>query len=150
VELFREFHSREADHVLEIPTVWSSPGERIGEALLIVYRSDKWGDGVHDYIHFFESTPAVYQMKRGEELGEVPKEVAFLGGLVELQILTPDNRVIDLGPQKTQGAPLDLPWVGGFLDDGAGRLVVLSSGDPADCLLIASDELKIEARGIVG
>ena len=136
--------------VFEVVANWSSPGEFLGEAVFIVYRSDKWNDGSHDYIHFFESSPSIYRMKAGEERGAVPEEVALLGGVVELVILTPDGQVIDIGPGDVPGGPLDLPWLGAFEDEGEGRLIVLSSSDPAECFLIASGHLEITAKGIEG
>lgn len=150
MQLFREFHDREPAELFEVKADWSSPGEFLGEAILIVYRSDKWGDGANDYIHFFDSSPGVYRMKADQELGNVPLEVALLGGLVELQILTEGGQVIDVGPGDVPGGPLDLPWLGAFEEEGQGRLIVLSSADPAECLLISSRRLEITSRGIVG
>jgi hypothetical protein len=151
VDLFREFHNRSPLEVFEIDVTWSAKRTLVGEADFIVYRSDKWGAGTHDYIHHFITAPAVYRMIPAAELGGfVPEEVALLGGLVELQVLTKEGTMIDLGPKDAEGSPLDLPWLGAYEEEGEGRLIVLSSGDPAECYLITSKDLRIEARGIVG
>ena len=130
MELFRQFHARAPQEEFLIDVAWEQNPEPIGEAVLIVYRSDKWNEGDHDYIHFFESRPQVYRMKEGGRGADnVPQEVAFLGGVVELHVLTDSGHVIDLGPGDLPGSPMDFPWLGAYEEDGSAKLIVLDSAD---------------------
>lgn len=61
VRLFQGFHQYDVSHAAQFPASVKIPNEVYygGPVTYMTYRSDKWNDGTHDYIHKIESYPRV-------------------------------------------------------------------------------------------
>jgi hypothetical protein len=173
LDLYRAFHDDDPRQELEIPVEWPSSFVAFGHALEIVYRSDKWGDGVIDYVHPFEPGTDILAAVRSVEGGpplSVPapaEPVAWLGGLVELSLAIGDQE-LQIVPPSDDGDPRDLSPVMAWLRYPRGRACLLivaretlelrapgaeggwSAIGPGDVLLIAGPHLDVQPEGIVG
>lgn len=80
MKLFEGFHSYDVKDVKRLPASVMVP-ETIcyaGPCVYVTYRSDKWKDGTHDYVHDIESFPRVkvgLVDKRGGRMIRVPKRI---------------------------------------------------------------------------
>ena len=161
-ELFEDFHESDPIRALDLNCEWPDLGVVAGEAVSVVYRSDKWGDGVIDYVHPF--APMTAAIVPGSEWGDVaialPEgSLAWLGGLVELQIDTGS------GPRNVAGAPdpeldpRELDPLLAYTPAGGSRaqLVWIPGSDVPDlgavagcAVVIAGPALDVRSEGIVG
>ena len=153
-DLYSEFHKAEATHEQDLSCVWPAHASALGPAGHIVYRTDKWGDGKHDYIHEFGPGTAVYACDPKGRTMAPPVEVAWLGALVELEIIGEDG----IGYAFPQDAPRrdsrQGPGVFAYRPRGSlrARLVVIAapgSRDP-EALVIMGPRMDVQPRGVVG
>lgn len=76
-ERFTGFEAQDTGSVVRSPKVSM---QRIGRAVSIVYRSDKWEGKNHDYIHLFKTPPTVSVDKKNR-----PSIVALRGGKIRVK-----------------------------------------------------------------
>ena len=163
LSLYRQFHDREPFGEWRIPVQWPTRWRMKGDALRVVYRSDKWGDGVVDYVHPFEPGAEVFVGSQDEpriggyKIGRPRGPVAWLGGVVELTAFV-GGQAVNLSPPAGAGAdPRDLPMLLAYAPGKTARLIfvperavpALGAG-PGDVIIVKGGDLDVRPEGIVG
>lgn len=151
-DLFADFNARPSSEAFSLDLEIPDDGADVGRALEISYRSDKWGEGVIDYFHPFDSDVRVVAGRgdrRFRGVGppravRVPGEVARLGTALELKVLSGGaTRILDLeeGPGLEDGPDL-------LAFSRGARAVLVIATSPA--IILEGGRLRVEDRGITG
>lgn len=147
---FKKFHDFDGPH----PEI--NPGlvipKRVcfvGEALKVMYRSNKWKQGTHNYEHDHEGNVQVCRPARPGERADtaVPQEfqtaaVSRIGQFLGLHYRLPNGEEVEQGPE--QGDML----YQAATNQGRTALFVINRKTRIDCVIFGG-WLNVEARGIV-
>jgi hypothetical protein len=150
VEKYEEFHAYEPKKIGDFKSGFKIPErvEILGEAVHVLYKSDKWGDKGTDYIHKHEGRVKVGEPARRNQLGtKVPqrlqrsKTLVKLGECLGFCFTNGDDEEIEAKATRPYPELYTTP-------DGRGLFVVQ---DKRKCLaVIWGGDLGVEAAGIVG
>lgn len=105
VRLFEDFHQYEPKDARPLPASVVVPEfvELVGACTYVTYRSDKWNDGTHDYVHDIESFPRVKvgKVSRGGTY-RLPARISDAATLVAL-----NKRALGFGYEEQSGELVD-------------------------------------------
>jgi len=152
VEVFEDFHSFDHRNVgafdsrMRIPAaVWVS-----GPCKYVTYKSDKWNEGMHEYIHTVTSFPRVKMglsvQRPGSQRIAVPKKIQ------EVEALTFIGRCTGYSYVDGDGEPVEATtsaqheW---YWSPSARALFVVQSKRTVKAV-VWGGSLNVEPRGIVG
>ena len=161
-DLYEDFHESDPIQALELNCEWPDLDIVAGEAVSVVYRSDKWGDGVIDYVHpFAPMTAAIIPGSESSDLAIALPEgsLAWLGGLVELKIDTGSGPINVAGDPDPALDPRALDPLLAYVPAGGttAQLVWIPGSDVPDlgavagcAVVIVGPDLDVRPEGIVG
>lgn len=162
-KLYERFHSSPvAETWPGIRIDWPEHPVVVGRLARIVYRSDKWREGVHDYEHAVETPvevivdqaflPALGEAFRGKtraaKIPRPPRDVARLGDGIELVVALPGTARATLrtetGPRLYDSPPLVT------FDAGAVHYYAIPVGDLDQAIVLRGKGMRVTERGLVG
>jgi hypothetical protein len=120
-----------------------------GPCRFVTYRSDKWSNGAHEYIHTITSFPKVKVAVTGEDTGRtiaVPKRVqdavtvSFIGRALGFAAEKPDGDEVE----ATFPASAEWYW------SPTGKALYCVQGKSKLLAVVWGGRLDVEPRGIVG
>lgn len=150
IKTFEGFHAYDHKTVEKFKREVKVPEymEYAGPCLWVLYRSDKWNDGTHDYIHTIESYPKVkccYPGSGGQKI-RVPAKVRDATTVALLGLRALGFAYKQDGEEYEAKVPADSEW---FWSPSAKALYCIG-GRSRLLSVIWGGRLDVEPRGIVG
>ena len=163
-KLYTAFHHEAPREAYRLTLDWPDHPVRVGIATAIVYRSDKWHDGIHDYEHRIDADDAEVICDRSlRDFGDLrrvaarkvclaspPATSSRIGDAVELRVRRDDGRIVTA---SFGGGPrlYDSPEIVTF-DRGGLHYYVWPSHrrDRAKAVIVRSRSLVITPGGLDG
>ena len=142
INKYTEFHDYDPKDVGRFPAAFKLPRtvEKIGPALWVCYRSSKWDEGSHDYIHEHSKGTMCYLPGRGTP---VPKRITQCHTLVDL------GRCLGFGYRDELEEDIDLSAKHRLFCTPDGRALVIVKDKRHVIAMIWGGQLRVEDRGIV-
>lgn len=149
IKVFAGFNKYDARNVGKLP--FEIPAEVYlgGPCSWVTYRSDKWNDGTHDYIHKIDSYPRVkcgLVSIRGSRRIKVPKKIQGTQTLTQLGLKCLGFAYIDDAGEEAEMATPNCLWFW----SAKGKALLAVQGRRKLVAIIWGGKLDVEPRGIVG
>ena len=146
--IFEDFHARDAKKFGELGCEVPQSMRLLGACRWVTYRSDKWNDGTHDYIHKIESFPRVRVAVpgRGGDRVSMPAKVRETQVLTQIGLSALGFAYGDDGDETEASLPRGAQW---FWSERGRALLAIQSKKKL-LAVVWGGALQIEPRGIVG
>ncbi len=147
--VFEGFNKYDAKDIGTLP--FSIPAEIYlgGPCVWVTYRSDKWSDGTHDYIHKIESYPRVkcgLVARRTSKRVKVPQRIQGDQTLTMIGLRALGFAYMDDAGDEIEAKTPDSQWFW----SSKGRALLAVQEKRKLVAIIWGGDLDVEARGIVG
>lgn len=159
-QLYTDFHHEGPRERYTRRLDWPDNPVVVGHATNVVYRSDKWYDGQHDYTHTIDCETEVICDKTCRKLGRLanvrpvrlarPRTGSRIGDAVELTFTTPDGgrRIVSFDADgRLYGSPEVVAFDAG---DTHYYYWGVRPGDGAKAIILRSRDLVITPGGLDG
>jgi hypothetical protein len=156
IKLYEIFHDNTWEEIYELDFLWPTPARKLGKALAIAYRSDKWHPGTFtDYIHRHDKPyPTVWvQGNYSDENKELPfpkKPFAILGYALDMEYKNIDGEVLSvswLEKDKGKKTPTKKLPLLAALSNG---LLVIIPQDKNPAMVFKGKGITVTSHGIEG
>lgn len=147
-KLYTDFHAYDPRDVRELKVNAPSSARAGGPCVWVTYRSDKWNDGTHDYIHEIES-----RVKAADLASSDGKTIAIPQRIFQKQVYTQlGNAALGMAYRK-DGAVAEVKFPRGtiWLWSAKGKALIAVHRPKGKVLgVVWGGRLGVEPRGIVG
>lgn len=142
IQKYMEFHDYDPKDVGMFPKSFRLPRtvEKAGQALWVCYRSSKWDDGTHDYIHEHSKGAMCYWP---DGTLNTPKRIIHCQTLVDL------GRCLGFGYNDGSKQDIDLSSKHQLYCTPDGRALIIVENKLRVLALIWGGKLRVEDRGII-
>ncbi|MHC4175882.1 MAG: hypothetical protein ACYSWU_00135 [Planctomycetota bacterium] len=151
IRLFEDFHAYDVKDAKRLPSSVAIPTSvyYAGPCVYVTYRSDKWKDGTHDYVHDIESFPRVVVGLVGQKTSRkrrVPKRICDNTTLVGL-----NKKALGFGYRGGDGELVDATAAGcKWYWHPQGKALLLIRNRRKLVAIIWGGELDWKPQGLVG
>jgi hypothetical protein len=151
IRSFEGFHAYDSKEVGQFPASMRIPEyvQVLGPCTYVTYRSDKWNDGSHDYVHEIESYPRVLVGLVGGRQGKrrkVPQRIGNDATLVQVRTSAIGFGYTDGAGEKIDSTVRRCTWFW----HPRGKALLLVREMRQLVAIIWGGKLGFEDRGIVG
>jgi hypothetical protein len=150
-DIFTQFHARDPKNVGKFPFEVPSSIYHVGPCQWVTYRSDKWNDGTHDYVHEITSFPRVkcclvkLEGLSGNRIA-VPKKIQGTQTLTQIGLKSLGIGFVDDDGQEMEISTPNSAWYW----SSKGKALLCVQKKRRLVAIIWGGKLDVEPRGIVG
>jgi len=150
-DVFSRFHARDPKRFGKFPFEIPASIYHVGFCSWVTYRSDKWNDGTHDYIHDIDSFPRVkccvakLEGLEGKKIS-VPQRIRGTQTLTQIGLKSLGIGFVDFDDEDMEIKTPRCRW---YWSD-RGKALICVQDQKRLVAIVWGGKLDVEARGIVG